>query len=232
MPPDTPFRPHRILEILARHRVQHVVIGAYAAVLAGAEVLTRDLDITPGLEPSNLQRLAEALQELHAAIRVPNEPPVPLPADGRLLARAEIWNLTTDAGDLDISVRPDGTSGYEDLRRAAHRQPARRRPVHHGRGPPGHHPEQDRRRPSKGSRGTPGAARRTRAPARTGAKHLTPDRRRRVCCEGGVGGVGPIGASLDAMSPMGLRCFLVGSRSAIVRRPPRKPSPERASERR
>jgi hypothetical protein len=123
VPPDTPFRPRRILEILARHRVQHVVIGAYAAVLVGAEVLTRDLDITPGLEPSNLQRLAEALQELHAAIRVPNEPPVPLPTDGRLLARAEIWNLTTDAGDLDISVRPDGTNGYEDLRRAAHRQP-------------------------------------------------------------------------------------------------------------
>ena len=123
MPPDTPFRPQRILEVLARHRVQHVVIGAYAAVLAGAAVLTRDVDISPGLDPANLQRLAEALHELHAAIRVPNEQPVPLPADARLLARAEIWNLATDAGDLDISVRPDGTEGYADLRRAAHRQP-------------------------------------------------------------------------------------------------------------
>jgi hypothetical protein len=123
MPPDTPFRPQRILEVLARHRVQHVVIGAYAAVLAGAEVLTRDVDITPALEPSNLERLATALEELHAGIRVPNEPPVSLPTDARLLARAEIWNLATDAGDLDITVRPDGTDGYEDLRRAAHRQP-------------------------------------------------------------------------------------------------------------
>jgi hypothetical protein len=123
MPPDTPFRPQRILEVLARHRVQHVVIGAYAAVLAGAEVLTRDVDITPALEPSNLERLATALEGLHAGIKVPNEPPVSLPTDARLLARAEIWNLTTDAGDLDITVRPDGTDGYEDLRRAAHRQP-------------------------------------------------------------------------------------------------------------
>ena len=123
MQPDTPFKPQRILEVLAHHRVRHVVIGAYAATLAGVEVITRNVDITPALEPSNLQRLATALQELHAGIRVPNEPPVPLPADARLLTSAEIWNLATDAGDLDITVRPDGTDGYEDLRRAAHRQP-------------------------------------------------------------------------------------------------------------
>ncbi len=123
MQPDTPFDPQRILEVLARHRVRHVLIGAYAALRAGVGVLTRDVDITPALEPSNLKRLATALKELHAGIRVPNEPPVPLPADARLLAGTEIWNLATDAGDLDITARPDGTDGYEDLRRAAHRQP-------------------------------------------------------------------------------------------------------------
>jgi hypothetical protein len=123
MPPEAPFRPQRILEALARRRVQHVVIGGYAAVLAGAEVLTRDIDITPGLEPANLQRLATALEELHAHIRVPNEAPIPLPTDARLLASAEVWNLATDSGDLDITVRPDGTDGYQDLRRSAHRHP-------------------------------------------------------------------------------------------------------------
>jgi hypothetical protein len=121
--PDTPFKPLRILEVLARHRVRHVVVGAFAATLAGAEVLTRDVDITPALEPANLERLATALGELHAGIRTPNEPPLPLPTDARLLASAEIWNLATDAGDLDITVRPDGTDGYEDLRRAAHHEP-------------------------------------------------------------------------------------------------------------
>jgi len=101
MPPEhAPFDPQRILEVLARHEVRCVVIGGYAAVLAGIDIVTRDIDITPATEPANLQRLADALNELHAAIRVPNEPPVPLPADPRLLARAEIWNLATDAGDL------------------------------------------------------------------------------------------------------------------------------------
>lgn len=125
MPPDhAPFDPQRILEVLARHQVQCVVIGGYAAVLAGIDIVTRDIDITPAIEPANLQRLAAALDELHAAIRVrAGKPPVPLPADPRLLARAEIWNLATDAGDLDITTRPDGTNGYEDLKDGAYRQP-------------------------------------------------------------------------------------------------------------
>lgn len=67
MPPDPPpFAPQRILQVLARHHVQCVVIGGYAAVLAGVDVVTRDVDITPNLEPGNLQRLTAALQELHA----------------------------------------------------------------------------------------------------------------------------------------------------------------------
>jgi len=124
LPDSAPFDPRRILEVLARHEVQCVVIGGYAAVLAGIDIVTRDIDITPATDQANLQRLAGALGELHAAIRVrPGEPPVPLPADPRLLARAEILNLTTDAGDLDITSRPDGTSGYDDLKQAARQQP-------------------------------------------------------------------------------------------------------------
>jgi hypothetical protein len=119
-----PFNPQRILEVLARHEVRCVVIGAWAAALWGVEIVTRDIDITPASDKANLQRLARALQNLHAAIRVrAGEQPVPLPADPGLLARAQILNLTTDAGELDITVRPDGTDGYEDLRRTASRHP-------------------------------------------------------------------------------------------------------------
>lgn len=87
MPPEyVRFDPQRILIVLARHQVQVVVIGGYAAVIAGIDIVTRDIDITPATEPANLERLANALGELHAAIRVPNEPPIPLPPDPRLLA--------------------------------------------------------------------------------------------------------------------------------------------------
>jgi hypothetical protein len=33
--------------VLGRHEVQFVVIGGYVAVLAGVEIVTRDVDITP-----------------------------------------------------------------------------------------------------------------------------------------------------------------------------------------
>jgi hypothetical protein len=81
VPPDsTPFDPQRILQVLARHQVQCVVIGGYAAVLAGVDIVTRDIDITPATDQANLQRLADALDALHAAIRVrAGEPPVPCP---------------------------------------------------------------------------------------------------------------------------------------------------------
>lgn len=99
------------------------MIGAYAAVLAGVEIATRDVDIVPATDHVNLERLAAALDELHAAIRVSaGEPPVPLPADARLLARTEILNLTTDAGELDITRRPSGTDGYDDLKQGAQYQ--------------------------------------------------------------------------------------------------------------
>jgi hypothetical protein len=122
--PERPrFDPQRILQVLARHEVRCVVIGAYAAVLAGVEIATRDVDIVPATDPVNLERLAAALDELHAAIRVSaGEPPVPLPADARLLARTEILNLTTDAGELDITRRPSGTDGYDDLKQGAQYQ--------------------------------------------------------------------------------------------------------------
>ena len=135
--------------MLARHRCECVVIGGYAAVLAGIAVVTRDIDITPATDQANLERLADALDELHAAIRVrPGEPPVPLPADARLLARTEILNLTTDAGDLDITTRPDGTGGYNDLKRGA-RTPAARQTGCTSRSP--------RSRTSSAARPPPGA---------------------------------------------------------------------------
>jgi transcriptional regulator with XRE-family HTH domain len=87
--------------------------------LRGVDLATEDVDITPATTAENLERLARALADLGAAIRVPAEPPVPLPADPRLLAKAEIWNLTTRYGNLDITTRPSGTHGYDDLHRNA-----------------------------------------------------------------------------------------------------------------
>jgi hypothetical protein len=39
--------------------------------------------------------------------------------DAASLRRANVWNLVTNAGDLDLAMLPSGTQGYDDLRRDA-----------------------------------------------------------------------------------------------------------------
>jgi predicted nucleotidyltransferase len=114
------FRPQDILRVLQEHGVVYVVIGGIAATLHGSPHTTSDIDITPERGRKNLERLSAALDELHARIRVAGEPGgFPFSHNWESLQRMEVLNLTTDAGDLDLSFVPSGTRGYEDLRRDA-----------------------------------------------------------------------------------------------------------------
>ena len=114
------FDPRRIFEVLDRHGVRYVLIGGLAAILHGGSHLTTDVDVVPMEARDNLDRLSAALKELHARIRVHGEPQgIPFDHSAGSLARVRIWNLQTDAGDLDITFEPSGTRGYDDLRRDA-----------------------------------------------------------------------------------------------------------------
>jgi len=113
------FDPYAILAALERHRVSYVLIGGFARVLQGTEELTHGLDLAPSLRPENLRRLGLALEDLDA--RLPNGKQ---PALDRDLATQEVLELLTDAGELKVVPEPVGTrSGYDDLRRAATREP-------------------------------------------------------------------------------------------------------------
>ena len=109
-----------LLHVLERHGVRYVVIGAQAAVIHGVPVVTEDIDVTPARDGDNLARLAEALAEAEPRIRTASNPwGVPFPVEAEFLATAEILNLTTRLGELDLAFMPAGTSGYDDLRRNA-----------------------------------------------------------------------------------------------------------------
>jgi hypothetical protein len=113
----TEFDPHRIVEVLNRHRVEYVLVGGYAAQLYGARRPTYDVDITPLTTPKNLQRLSAALRELDARVRV-DDPSEGLPFDcsAESLRGMTILNLRTSAGDLDLTFTPAGfPDGYEEL---------------------------------------------------------------------------------------------------------------------
>jgi len=78
----------------------------------------------------NLERVADALVELHAHLRVTGlsdaeMAALPLPIDAETLARSELSTWRTDAGDVDILADIPGPGGarrrYEELIEKSHR---------------------------------------------------------------------------------------------------------------
>lgn len=109
-----------LVETLNDHGVRYVLIGGLAATLHGSPMRTGDADICPARDPENLDRLAAALAALDARIWLRDDPRgAAFPHDGRFLGEVDVWNLVTRHGLLDISFRPSGTAGYQDLRRGA-----------------------------------------------------------------------------------------------------------------
>ena len=113
-----PFDPYAILAALDRQRVTYIVIGAFARVVRGAEELPDGLDIAPSLRAENLRRLDVALRDLEA-VRVDGKE---LSLDETAVANEAVIETTSPVGELKIVPEPEGTRGYDDLRRAATRE--------------------------------------------------------------------------------------------------------------
>jgi hypothetical protein len=114
-----PFDPYAILTALERRRVTYVLIGGFARIIQGTEELTHGLDLVPSLRAENLRRLGLALDDLNAHRADGKEPALERDLSGR-----EVLELRTNAGELKVVPEPVGTrGGYDDLRRAATREP-------------------------------------------------------------------------------------------------------------
>lgn len=98
-----------VLAALERHHVSFVVIGGVARVIHGTGETTTGIDIAPSTRPENLRRLSAALEEIGAT--APD------------VDTSEPTTLTTPLGDVTIVPTPAGTRGWDDLRRAANREP-------------------------------------------------------------------------------------------------------------
>jgi len=114
--PRAKFDPLGVLAALDRHRVAYIIVGGFGRVVRGTEEITRGIDVVPSTKPDNLRKLEEALGELNARR-----------ADGKQVAATDLERdpveLATDRGEVRIVGEPIGTRGYEDLRRAATREP-------------------------------------------------------------------------------------------------------------
>jgi hypothetical protein len=117
---SAPLDPERVIRTLARHDVRYVLIGALAARLYGFPRVTADIDITPDRDEANLARLAAALRELKAKVYTESVPEgLAFDCSAATLGRANVWNLITAAGRLDVAFEPSGTDGYADLSKEA-----------------------------------------------------------------------------------------------------------------
>jgi hypothetical protein len=113
------FDPLGLLATLDRHRVAYIVIGAFGRVVQGAEEITRGVDVVPSTKPENLRRLEAALADLDAR-RVDGQA---VDFEQHAQTDEQVVELSTARGELKIVPEPTGTRGYDDLRRAAAREP-------------------------------------------------------------------------------------------------------------
>lgn len=120
----------RIIECLDEHEVEYLIVGGIGAQLHGATRPTADFDSLPSTSKENLARLAAAMKELNAYLRVEglsdeDARSLPTRLDEESLARMDISTWRTDAGDLDvltaIPTRTGGRAFYDDLSERATR---------------------------------------------------------------------------------------------------------------
>lgn len=115
-----PFDPLGALRTLIAYKVEFVLIGGLSARLHGSPTVTNDLDVCHDTAPANLERVARALKEMGARLRL-SDPSEQVDAliDRRLLAATGNLTLSTYFGAFDLLAKPAGTDGYSDLIRSA-----------------------------------------------------------------------------------------------------------------
>jgi predicted nucleotidyltransferase len=102
-----------LIRLLARHKVDFIVVGGVAAVVQGAPVNTFDLDVVHARTPDNIERLLGALRELDAFYRMDlNRKLTPTASH---LASPGHQLLATNLGTLDLLGTIEEGTSYEEL---------------------------------------------------------------------------------------------------------------------
>jgi hypothetical protein len=110
--------PNQIIEspirLLAEYNVDCVIVGGVAAAFHGSMILTNDLDVCYSRKTDNLERLAQALQSVHARLRnAPDD--IPFILDARTLKSGLNFTFNTEIGSLDLLGEVRGVGFYEDV---------------------------------------------------------------------------------------------------------------------
>lgn len=110
-----------VIRWLKANRIEFVLVGPVAAAIRGDSGERGAVAIVPAPYTRNLERLAHALDDARAAIRLDGAgitgeaglTPTKLTAEK--LARGHLWMLRCGSYDIDIEAQPPGISSYQEL---------------------------------------------------------------------------------------------------------------------
>src|SRR5260221_4587160 len=117
-PPKASFQLDRLLEALARHGIDFVVIGGTAGLAHGSAYPTFDLDIAYARDEANLKRLVNALQDLRVTLRGALSD-LPFQLDAQTLANGGNFTFESELGPFVVLADVAGVRSYGELRRDA-----------------------------------------------------------------------------------------------------------------
>lgn len=104
-----------LLAAFVAHDAKFVIVGGVAGQVYGATRITKDLDLCPAWSAENLERVAAALRDLRARMKI-GEGSIDLldvALDAKTLANMEIVAWRTRAGDVDVLLGIPSSSRFE-----------------------------------------------------------------------------------------------------------------------
>lgn len=107
---ESTFAPERLVAALNEQWVEYVIVGGLAASAHGVVRATRDLDVVPDPDRTNMARLAACLTGLGA------EHPVEGALTAESLARPVSFKVSTRHGDVQVLNRMTGVPPFAELR--------------------------------------------------------------------------------------------------------------------
>jgi hypothetical protein len=103
-----------MLERLTRSHFEFVLVGAFAAIVHGASVMTRDVDVCAPFGAENLYRLREAIGDLHPWHRMTPQR-LPLELNDATISELRNLYLGTDIGPLDVLSEIVAVGDYQTV---------------------------------------------------------------------------------------------------------------------
>jgi len=103
-----------LISLLARHKVEFIIVGGAAATAHGSARLTEDLDVVYSRSKENIGRLVVALEGYQPYPR--GAPPgLPFQWSAQTISNGLNFTLTTSLGSIILLAEIPGGRSYEDL---------------------------------------------------------------------------------------------------------------------